>query len=159
MNESTVCKEVTGMDNGELRIGGLQEGVVIDHIHAGGAMEIYNYLNLEKLDASVAIIKNARSSKMGKKDIIKIEGPITIDLEVLGVLDENITIDVIKNNKIVEKRVLTLPETVTNIIKCKNPRCITAVEQELPHRFKLTDRDNRVYRCMYCEQRWHRNKR
>ncbi|MBO4396096.1 MAG: aspartate carbamoyltransferase regulatory subunit [Eubacterium sp.] len=147
------------MDNGELRIGGLQEGVVIDHIHAGGAMEIYNYLNLEKIDASVAIIKNARSSKMGKKDIIKIEGPITIDLEVLGVLDDNITIDVIRDNRIVEKRVLTLPETVTNIIKCKNPRCITSVEQELPHRFKLTDRDNRVYRCMYCEQRWHRNRR
>ena len=144
------------MENNELRIGGLKEGVVIDHIHAGGAMEIYNYLNLEDIDASVAIIKNARSSKMGKKDIIKIEGPISIDLEVLGVLDDNITIDVIRDNKIVEKRVLTLPETVTNIIKCKNPRCITSVEQELPHRFKLTDRDNRVYRCMYCEQRWHR---
>ncbi len=147
------------MENGELRIGGLQEGVVIDHIRAGGAMEIYNYLNLENLDASVAIIKNARSSKMGKKDIIKIEGPITIDLEMLGVLDENITIDVIKDNRIVEKRVLPLPDVVTNIIKCKNPRCITSVEQELPHKFKLTDRDHRVYRCMYCEQRWDRKKR
>ncbi len=147
------------MENGELRIGGLQEGVVIDHIRAGGAMEIYNYLNLEDLDASVAIIKNARSSKMGKKDIIKIEGPITIDLEMLGVLDENITIDVIKENRIVEKRVLPLPEVVTNIIKCKNPRCITSIEQELPHKFKLTDRDHRVYRCMYCEQRWDRKKR
>ena len=146
------------MENNELRIGGLQEGIVIDHIHAGGAMEIYNYLQLEDLDASVAIIKNARSSKMGKKDIIKIEGPITIDFEVLGVLDDNITIDVIKDNHIVEKRVLTLPETVTNIIKCKNPRCITSVEQELPHRFKLTDRDRRIYRCMYCEQRWDRKR-
>lgn len=146
------------MENGELRIGGLQEGVVIDHIRAGGAMEIYNYLNLENLDASVAIIKNARSSKMGKKDIIKIEGPITIDLEMLGILDENITIDVIKDNRIVEKRVLPLPDVVTNIIKCKNPRCITSVEQELPHKFKLTDRDHRVYRCMYCEQRWDRKK-
>ena len=146
------------MENNELRIGGLQEGIVIDHIHAGGAMEIYNYLLLEDLDASVAIIKNARSSKMGKKDIIKIEGPITIDFEVLGVLDDNITIDVIKDNHIVEKRVLTLPETVTNIIKCKNPRCITSVEQELPHRFKLTDRDRRIYRCMYCEQRWDRKR-
>ncbi len=147
------------MDNRELRIGGLQEGVVIDHIKAGGAMEIYNYLHLEQVDASVAIIKNARSSKMGKKDIIKIEGPISIDLEMLGVLDENITIDVIKDNRIVEKRVLALPEVVTNIIKCKNPRCITSVEQELPHRFKLTDRDHRVYRCMYCEQRWDRKLR
>ena len=143
----------------ELRIGGLTEGVVIDHIHAGGAMEIYNYLNLEKLDASVAIIKNVRSSKMGKKDIIKIEGPINIDYDVLGVLDENITIDVIKDNQIVEKKTLKLPEVVTNIIKCKNPRCITSVEQELPHKFKLTDRENRVYRCMYCEQRWHRRRR
>ena len=123
------------MENKELRIGGLQEGVVIDHIRAGGAMEIYNYLHLEDIDASVAIIKNARSSKMGKKDIIKIEGPITIDLEVLGVLDENITIDVIKDNRIVEKRVLSLPDIVTNIIKCKNPRCITSIEQELPHKF------------------------
>ncbi|MBO6107777.1 MAG: aspartate carbamoyltransferase regulatory subunit [Eubacterium sp.] len=140
-------------------MGGLKEGIVIDHIHAGGAMEIYNYLDLEHLDASVAIIKNARSSKMGKKDIIKIEGPINIDFDVLGVLDDNITIDVIKNNKIVEKRVLTLPETVTNIIKCKNPRCITSIEQELPHRFKLTDRDHRIYRCMYCEQRWHRRRK
>ena len=147
------------MENKELRIGGLQEGVVIDHIRAGGAMEIYNYLHLEDIDASVAIIKNARSSKMGKKDIIKIEGPITIDLEVLGVLDENITIDVIKDNRIVEKRVLPLPDIVTNIIKCKNPRCITSIEQELPHKFKLTDRDHRIYRCMYCEQRWDRKKR
>ena len=95
-----------------LNIGGLQEGVVIDHIKAGGSMEIYHYLELEKLDCSVAIIKNAKSSKMGKKDIIKIEGPITVNLDILGVLDENITINVIKNNEIVEKRVLTLPETV-----------------------------------------------
>ncbi|MCR4604675.1 MAG: aspartate carbamoyltransferase regulatory subunit [Eubacterium sp.] len=146
-------------DMNELRIGGLKEGVVIDHIHAGGAMEIYNYLNLEKIDSSVAIIKNVRSSKMGKKDIIKIEGPISIDYDVLGVLDENITIDVIKDNQIVEKKTLKLPSIVTNIIKCKNPRCITSVEQELPHRFKLTDKENRVYRCMYCEQRWHRRNR
>ena len=123
-----------------LNIGGLNEGVVIDHIKAGGAMEIYYYLELEKLDCSVAIIKNARSNKMGKKDIIKIEGPITIDLDVLGVLDENITINIIRDNEIVEKRALKLPEIVTNVIKCKNPRCITSVEQELPHRFKFTRR-------------------
>jgi aspartate carbamoyltransferase regulatory subunit len=139
-----------------LNIGGLKEGVVIDHIKAGGAMEIYNYLGLENLDCSVAIIKNAKSNKMGKKDIIKIEGPITVNLEVLGVLDENITINVIQDNKIVEKRALPLPEVVTNVIKCKNPRCITSIEQELPHRFKLTDKKNRIYRCMYCEQKFSR---
>ena len=139
-----------------LNIGGLKEGVVIDHIKAGGAMDIYNYLGLENLDCSVAIIKNAKSNKMGKKDIIKIEGPITVNLEVLGVLDENITINVIQDNKIVEKRALPLPEVVTNVIKCKNPRCITSIEQELPHRFKLTDKKNRIYRCMYCEQKFSR---
>ena len=139
-----------------LNIGGLKEGVVIDHIKAGGAMEIYNYLGLENLDCSVAIIKNAKSNNMGKKDIIKIEGPITVNLEVLGVLDENITINVIQDNKIVEKKALPLPEVVTNVIKCKNPRCITSIEQELPHRFKLTDKKNRIYRCMYCEQKFSR---
>ena len=141
-----------------LNIGGLNEGFVLDHIEAGKAMMIYNNLGLDKLDCCVAIIKNARSNKMGKKDIIKIEGPITVNLDILGVLDENITINVIKNNEIVEKRVLTLPETVTNVIKCKNPRCITSVEQELPHRFKLTDRENRIYRCMYCEQKFSRRR-
>ncbi len=141
-----------------LNIGGLNEGVVIDHIKAGGAMEIYNYLQLEKLDCSVAIIKNARSNKMGKKDIIKIEGPLRVNLDILGVLDENITVNIIRDNEIVEKRTLPLPETVTNIIKCKNPRCITSVEQELPHRFKLTDKKNRIYRCMYCEQKFTRRR-
>ncbi len=142
-----------------LEIGGLNEGVVIDHIKAGGAMEIYSYLGLEKLDCSVAIIKNARSNKMGKKDIIKIEGPITVNLDILGVLDENITINIISDNKIAEKRMLKLPDMVTNVIKCRNPRCITSVEQELPHRFKLTDKENRVYRCMYCEQKFNRRRR
>ena len=141
-----------------LNIGGLNEGVVIDHIKAGGAMEIYHYLELEKLDCSVAIIKNAKSNKMGKKDIIKIEGPITINLEVLGVLDENITINIIRNDKIVEKRVLALPDFVTNVIKCKNPRCITSIEQELDHVFVLTDEENQIYRCKYCEEK-HRRQR
>ena len=136
-----------------LNIGGLNQGVVIDHIKAGHAMQIYHYLNLEKLDCSVAIIKNAKSNKMGKKDIIKIEGPLCVDLDILGVLDDNITINMIENDKIVQKRTLTLPEMVTNIIKCKNPRCITSIEQELPRRFKLTDRKHRIYRCLYCEQK------
>ena len=137
-----------------LNIGGLHEGVVIDHIQAGGAMKIYEYLNLEKLDCSVAIIKNARSNKMGKKDIIKIDGPLNIDLNVLGVLDHKITINIIKDNEIEEKKKLSLPETVTGIIKCRNPRCITSIEQELPHTFKLTDREKRIYRCIYCESKF-----
>lgn len=137
-----------------LNIGGLHQGYVIDHIEAGGAMKIYDYLNLDRLDCSVAIIKNARSNKMGKKDIIKIEGDLDIDLNVLGVLDHNITINVIQDDHIVRKHKLSLPETVTGIIRCKNPRCITSIEQELPHRFKLTDRENGVYRCIYCESKF-----
>ena len=141
-----------------MKIDSIKNGIVLDHITAGKSLEVYKALGLDKLDCSVAIIKNVKSNKMGKKDIIKIEGPITVNLDILGVLDENITINVIKNNEIVEKRVLTLPETVTNVIKCKNPRCITSVEQELPHRFKLTDRENRIYRCMYCEQKFSRRR-
>ena len=137
-----------------LNIGGLHQGYVIDHIEAGGAMKIYDYLNLDRLDCSVAIIKNARSNKMGKKDIIKIEGDLDIDLNVLGFLDHNITINVIQDDLIVKKHKLSLPETVTGIIRCKNPRCITSIEQELPHRFKLTDRENGVYRCIYCESKF-----
>ena len=137
-----------------LNIGGLHQGYVIDHIEAGGAMKIYDYLNLDRLDCSVAIIKNARSNKMGKKDIIKIEGDLDIDLNVLGVLDHNITINVIQDDHIVKKHKLSLPETVTGIIRCKNPRCITSIEQELPHRFTLTDRENGVYRCIYCESKF-----
>ena len=140
-----------------LNICGINEGIVIDHIQAGGAMKIYEYLNLEKLDCQVAIIKNARSSKMGKKDIIKIEGPLDIDLNVLGVLDHNITINIIKDNRIANKKFLELPDTVTNIIKCKNPRCITSAEQEVPHKFKLTDKEKRIYRCVYCESKFKGN--
>ena len=139
-----------------LNVGALQEGFVLDHIKAGKAMSIYHDLGLDKIEDCVAIIKNARSNKMGKKDIIKIEGPITVNLDILGVLDSSITINVIRDNEIVEKRTLALPEMVTNVIKCKNPRCITSIEQELPHRFKLTDKENRVYRCLYCEQKFSR---
>ena len=122
-----------------LNISGLKEGIVIDHIQPGGAMKIYEYLNLEKMDCQVAIIKNAKSNKMGKKDIIKIEGNLNIDLNVLGVLDHKITINIIKDNKIVGKHLLELPETVTNIKKCKNPRCITSKEHDLPHKIKHTN--------------------
>lgn len=140
-----------------LNIGGLDKGIVIDHIEAGGAMKIYSYLNLENLDCRVAIIKNAKSNKMGKKDIIKIEDNLDIDLNILGVLDRNMTVNIIENGKIVEKHNLSLPEKVTNIIKCKNPRCITSVERDLPHTFKLTDKEKGVYRCIYCEQAFKKN--
>lgn len=135
-----------------LNIGGLSEGIVIDHIEAGGAMKIYTYLNLEQLDCSVAIIKNAKSNKMGKKDIIKIDSLLDIELDILGVLDRNITVNVIKDGVISQKRNLKLPTQVTGIIKCKNPRCVTSIERELPHKFKLTDPMKGIYRCIYCEQ-------
>ena len=131
-----------------LNIGGLNEGIVLDHIHAGGAMEIYNYLNLEKLDCSVAIIKNAKSNKMGKKDIVKIDQIIDIDFNMLAFLEPNMTINYIKDGVRVEKKQLEMPEHIYGIIKCKNPRCITSIEQELPHRFKLTNREKAIYtRC------------
>lgn len=135
-----------------LNIDEISNGIVIDHIKAGNSMDIYYYLNLEKLDYSVAIIKNAKSRKMGKKDIIKIEGFLELDLDVLGVLDHDITINIIKNGSIAEKYTPSLPNEVTNIINCKNPRCITSIEQDLPHVFKLTNKERRLYRCVYCEQ-------
>ena len=138
-----------------LNIGGLHEGFVLDHIEAGKSMEIYKYLNLDKFDCCVAIIKNARSNKMGRKDIIKIECPIDqIDLDALGFIDHNITVNIIKDQRIVEKRALKLPTSVTNVIKCKNPRCITSIEQELDQIFLLTDPEHEVYRCKYCEAKY-----
>ena len=138
-----------------LNIGGLNEGFVLDHIEAGKAMMIYNNLGLDKLDCCVAIIKNARSNKMGKKDIIKIEGGLDlVDLDVLGFIDHNITVNIIKDEKIVEKRVLKLPKQITNVIKCKNPRCITSIEQGLDQVFILADPEKEVYRCKYCEEKY-----
>ena len=135
-----------------LNISGIQEGVVLDHIQAGKSMDIYRYLRLGELDCTVAIIKNAKSNKMGRKDIIKIEGPLdSIDLDILGYIDHNITVNIIRDGKLVEKRTLKLPERIRGVLKCKNPRCITSVEQELPQEFVLTDREKRVYRCRYCE--------
>ena len=116
-------------------------------------MSIYNFLELDKLDCPVAIIKNAVSKKMGRKDIIKIDSNIDIDLNILGFIDSNITVNIIANGKLAEKKHLTLPDTIKEVLKCKNPRCITSVEQELPHIFKLTDRENGVYRCIYCESK------
>ena len=138
-----------------LNVGKLTEGFVLDHIQAGRCMDIYQYLGLDKLDCCVAIIKNAKSKKMGKKDIIKIDGGLDrVDLVILGFIDHNITVNIIKNGEIVEKKELTLPKTVTNVIKCKNPRCITSIEQELDQVFYLTDEDKQVYRCKYCEEKY-----
>lgn len=138
-----------------LNVGKLTEGFVLDHIQAGRCMEIYQYLGLDKLDCCVAIIKNAKSKKMGKKDIIKIDGGLDlVDLDILGFIDHNITVNIIKDGKIVEKKELTLPKTVTNVIKCKNPRCITSIEQELDQVFYLTDEEKQVYRCKYCEEKY-----
>ena len=129
----------------------IKNGVVLDHIHAGGAMKIYKALNLDKLECQVAIIKNADSVKMGRKDILKICEPIDVNLDVLGYLDPGITVSIIKDGVVAERKHLELPEKVVNVIKCSNPRCITSIEQELPNVFKLTDRETRVYRCIYCE--------
>ena len=139
-----------------LNIDSLEKGVVIDHIESGRSMEIYRVLELDKLDCSVAIIKNARSKKSGRKDIIKIEDRIDIDLDVLGFIDPNITVNIIDGGRIIEKKHLQLPERIVNVAKCKNPRCITSVEQELDHVFVLTDPEKGVYRCMYCEQEYKR---
>ena len=137
-----------------LNISGIKEGVVLDHIQAGKSMEIYKYLGLGKMDCTVAIIKNARSSKMGRKDIIKIEGPLdSLDLDVLGYIDHTITVNIIRDERIVEKRCLSLPARLVNVIHCKNPRCITSVEQELPHIFYLADKEKEVYRCQYCDEK------
>mgnify|MGYP000869326845 CR=1 FL=1 len=135
-----------------LKIDSIERGVVIDHIQAGRSMEIYHYLNLDKLDCTVAIIKNVKSNQMGRKDIIKIENNIDTELAMLGFIDSNITVNIIDGGTIIEKMKITLPKHITNIVKCKNPRCITSVEQELPHVFHLKDEQRGVYRCAYCEQ-------
>lgn len=140
-----------------MNIDSVEKGLVIDHIEAGKAMEIYNYLNLGKMDCSVAIIKNAKSKKMGKKDIIKVEDNINMDLKVLGFIDPTITINVIDNGTIIRKINLELPEELENVVKCKNPRCITSIEQEITNKFKLTDRENKVYRCVYCDTAYEQN--
>lgn len=132
-------------------IGQIKDGIVLDHITAGKGVEVFNVLGLDKLDCMVAMINNADSSKMGKKDIIKIDQTMDIDLDILGYIDPGITVNFIKNGERVKRTHLSLPQTVKGIIKCKNPRCITSVEQELPQEFKLTDAERKVYRCVYCD--------
>ena len=135
----------------EMIIDSIKNGIVIDHITAGKGMELYNILGLGEKDCTVALLKNVVSTKHGRKDIIKIDGIMELDWDLVGFVDPNITVNVIRDGEQVEKRQLKLPETITNVIRCKNPRCITSIEQELPQVFKLTDREKRVYRCLYCE--------
>lgn len=134
-----------------MNIDGVTTGIVLDHIQAGKSMEIYHYLGLGKLDCSVAVLQNVRSGKLGKKDIIKIDDEIELDFDVLGYLDSNITVNHVKDGKLVNKVHLELPETLTGVIECKNPRCITSVEQEITHIFKLVDKERKIYRCAYCD--------
>jgi len=136
-----------------MHIDSIQNGVVIDHIQAGKGMELYRLLGLEQLDCPVAIIKNVPSKKMGKKDIIKVDGAFKLDLDILGYINPDVTINIIKDNERVDKFRPDLPERLTNIIRCQNPRCITSIEQEISHIFKLTNKENRVYRCIYCESK------
>ena len=136
-----------------MRVDEIKNGIVIDHIKAGKAMEIYKLLNLDQLECTIAIIKNVTSKKMGKKDIIKIDEVLDVNLDALGYIDNGITINTIENGVKTNKRHCELPERITNIVKCKNPRCITSVEQEIDHVFKLTDRENKTYRCIYCEMK------
>jgi len=143
-----------------LTISGIQEGFVLDHIQAGMSLQIYHDLKLDELDCTVAIIKNVKSNKMGRKDILKVECPIEeLDLDILGFIDHNITVNVIKDNSIVEKKELRLPKKIKNVIKCRNPRCITSIEQELDQIFFLADPEKEVYRCMYCEEKYKKRRR
>ncbi len=134
-----------------MNIDSIKDGIVIDHITAGNAMRIYNLLGFDQLDCSIAIIKNVSSKKTGKKDIIKIDSNIDINLEALGFIDPGVTVDVIRDSVLVDKYHVDLPETLHGVLTCKNPRCITSCEQELPQVFTLTDKENRIYRCRYCE--------
>ena len=136
-----------------MNIGHIENGIVLDHITAGNSMNIYNVLHLGELDCTVALIKNADSPKMGKKDIIKISTHMDLDLDVLGYLDPGITVNIIRDGVVAERRTLSLPQRVVGVIQCKNPRCITSSERGIVHEFKLTDPAKRVYRCIYCEQK------
>lgn len=140
-----------------MNIDSIKNGIVLDHITAGKGMDIYYQLGLDKLDCSIAIIQNAKSNKLGKKDIIKISDNFDIDLDVLGYVDPNASVCIIEDGKLKSKHKVALPEVITNIARCKNPRCITSIEQEIDHTFKLVDKDNKVYRCIYCESKLKNN--
>ncbi|MGN0416497.1 aspartate carbamoyltransferase regulatory subunit [Anaerostipes faecalis] len=140
-----------------MNIDSIKNGIVLDHITAGRGMEIYKSLGLDKLDCSIAIIKNVKSSKMGKKDIIKISDSFEVNFDVLGYIDPEVTVCVIENGGVKSKHKVELPQTIKNIAKCKNPRCITSIEQEIDHVFKLVDKEKQIYRCIYCESKLKKN--
>ena len=134
-----------------MNIDGVENGIVLDHIQAGKSMEVYRLLQLDKLDCSVAVIQNAKSTKYDKKDIIKIDEMIHLDMDILGYIDPNITINLVENNRLIQKSKTALPKKLTNVISCKNPRCITSIEQEIQQIFYLADEEKQIYRCMYCD--------
>ncbi len=134
-----------------LKVDAIDRGIVLDHIKAGHGMQVYHYLHLDELDCPVAVLQKVKSTKMGTKDIIKISDRIDVDLDVLGYLDPNITVSIIEDGHTVEKKKVELPEKIVNVAKCRNPRCITSTEQGLDHIFRLSDRENRIYRCIYCD--------
>ncbi|MBO5334137.1 MAG: aspartate carbamoyltransferase regulatory subunit [Clostridia bacterium] len=134
-------------------IGQIKDGIVLDHITAGNGMILYNLLGLDNLDCQVALIQNAESVKMGRKDIIKVDRVIDINFDALGYVDPGVTVNIIKDGKLAKRQNIDIPERIENVIKCKNPRCITTVEQELPNIFVLTEKEERVYRCLYCESK------
>ena len=141
-----------------MNIDGVNTGVVLDHIEAGKGWAIYNLLGLDKVDCTVAIIQRANSTKYGKKDIIKVDGDVDLDLDILGYFDTKMTVNIVKDHKLVEKVKLKLPQTLTGVIECKNPRCITSQEQEIVHKFRLSDPENKKYRCIYCDVVYKENK-
>ncbi len=134
-----------------MNIDGINDGIVLDHIKPGASLEIYQLLELQKLDCSVALIQNVKSQKMGKKDIIKVDSEFDIDFNILGYVDPNITVNIVKNGRLIEKKSLSLPQRLTNVMRCKNPRCITSVEHEIPQEFYLASAEKRKYRCGYCD--------
>ncbi|MBQ6381167.1 MAG: aspartate carbamoyltransferase regulatory subunit [Clostridia bacterium] len=136
-----------------MKIDSIKNGIVIDHIRAGNSMQLYHLLHLDTLECPVALIQNVASDKSGKKDIIKIDGELELNLDVLGYVDSAVTVNIIQDGRIVKKITPDMPQTLENVLFCKNPRCITGVEQELPHIFKLTDPKKRIYRCLYCESK------
>jgi aspartate carbamoyltransferase regulatory subunit len=137
-----------------MNVDSIQNGIVIDHITAGQGMKLYELLGLDELDVSVALIKNVVSKKMGRKDIIKIDADIPVNVDIIGFVDPGATVNFIKNGELVDKKTIEMPEILTNVLKCKNPRCISSCEQELSQIFRLTDREHKVYRCIYCETKW-----
>lgn len=134
-----------------MNVDGVRNGIVLDHIAAGKSMEIYRLLNLDRLSCSVAVLQNVPSKKYGTKDIIKIDEIIDVNLDIIGYIDPNITVNIVRNNELVSKKHLSLPEKLDNVIFCKNPRCITSTEQEIVHSFRLADAEKRIYRCVYCD--------